>query len=82
MTNPFEAVTKTRKKSEPIEKETLQVHKTGRTDRKDKVFIGGYFNKGAAIQLKIIGAEESRTNQELLEEALDLLFIKKGKTRF
>lgn len=82
MTNPFEAVTKSRKKSQSVENEKIQVKQNAREDRKDKVFIGGYFNKSKATQLKIIGAEESKTNQNLLEEALDLLFIKKGKERF
>ncbi len=49
--------------------------------RKDKVLIAGHFSKDVSKQLKFIGVEEEKTNQELLEEALDLLFVKKGKKR-
>jgi len=49
--------------------------------RKDKVLIAGHFSKDISKQLKFIGVEEEKTNQELLEEALDLLFVKKGKKR-
>ena len=47
--------------------------------RKGKVLIAGHFQKNISKQLKLIGIEEDKTNQELLEEALDLLFVKKGK---
>lgn len=42
--------------------------------------IAGHFNPKIARQLRIIAAEEDTTIQALLEEALDLLFIKKGKS--
>jgi len=41
--------------------------------------IAGHFDPKVARQLRIIAAEEDRTIQALLEEALDLLFVKKGK---
>jgi len=50
------------------------------TKARDKtVLIGGHFSPEVAKQLKILAAEEETTNQALLEEALNLLFIKKGK---
>lgn len=42
--------------------------------------IAGHFNPKIARQLRIIAVEEDTTVQALLEEALNLLFIKKGKT--
>ena len=49
--------------------------------RKNTVLIGGHFPPSVAKQLGILAAEESTTKQELLGEALDLLFVKKGKSR-
>ena len=43
--------------------------------------IGGHFPPPVARQLAIIAAEEGTTKQGLLAEALDLLFVKKGKSR-
>ena len=43
--------------------------------------IGGHFEPAVARQLRLIAAEEDTTIQALLAEALDLLFVKKGKTR-
>ena len=50
-------------------------------ENKDGVTIGGTFPKAVRQQLKILAAEEDTTNQDLLEEALNLLFTKKGKKR-
>jgi hypothetical protein len=50
-----------------------------RPSRVGKRLIGGHFPKHVAQQLKILAAEEDTTEQALLAEALDLLFIKKGK---
>lgn len=47
--------------------------------RKDKRLIGGHFPVSVAKHLKILAAEEGTSVQALLEEALDLLFVKKGK---
>lgn len=47
--------------------------------RSEKVLIGGHFGKEWSRQLAIIAAEEDTTKQALLEEALNLLFVKKGK---
>lgn len=43
--------------------------------------VGGHFPTSVLKQLKIIAAEEGTTNQALLEEALNLLFVKKGKKK-
>ncbi len=49
--------------------------------RAGRVLIGGHFPPDVSKQLAIIAAEEGTTKQDLLEEALDLLFVKKGKKR-
>jgi hypothetical protein len=49
--------------------------------RDGKRFIGGHFDPKVAKQLKLLAAEEESTLQQLMEEALDLLFLKKGKGR-
>lgn len=46
-----------------------------------RVLIGGHFPPNVARQLALISAEDSITKQDLLAEALDLLFVKKGKAR-
>lgn len=43
--------------------------------------VAGHFDPRIARQLRMIAAEEDSTVQALLEEALDLLFVKKGKAR-
>lgn len=43
--------------------------------------IGGHFAPEVSTQLRIIAAEEGTTIQSLLAEALDDLFVKKGKAR-
>jgi len=48
---------------------------------KETVLVGGHFPPAVLKQLRIIAAEEGTTNQSLLEEALDLLFVKKGKAK-
>ena len=50
-----------------------------RPSRRGKRLVGGHFPPDVARQLKIIAAEEGTSVQALLEEALDLLFVKKGK---
>lgn len=51
----------------------------GRGARAGTKLIAGHFDPGVSRQLRLIAAEEDRTVQSLLEEALDLLFVKKGK---
>jgi hypothetical protein len=43
--------------------------------------IAGHFPRHVGKQLKMIALEEDTTLQALLEEALNLLFIKKGKQK-
>jgi hypothetical protein len=50
-----------------------------RPSRAGRRLIAGHFEPKVAKQLKLLAAEEDTTVQALLEEALDLLFIKKGK---
>lgn len=47
--------------------------------REGKKLIAGHFNPSVAKQLKLLAAEEETSVQSLLEEALDLLFVKKGR---
>jgi hypothetical protein len=50
-----------------------------RPSRQNKRLIGGHFDPAVARRLRRLAAEEDTTVQALLEEALDLLFVKKGK---
>lgn len=47
--------------------------------REGTVLIGAHLPQSVQKQLKILSAEESKSHQELLTEALNLLFIQKGK---
>ncbi len=58
-----------------------QLPKEKVTGRGGSVMIGAHFPKRVQKQLKIIAAEEDMTHQALIEEALDLLFVKKGKSQ-
>lgn len=51
------------------------------SSRRGTTLIGGHFPEPIARQLRLLAAEEGTTNQELIREALDLLFTKKGKKR-
>lgn len=59
-------------------RETRQA-KSQRPSRKGTKLVAGHFDPKVARQLRIIAAEEDTTVQALLEEALDLLFVKKGR---
>ena len=50
-----------------------------RASREGKHLIAGHFSPKVLTALKIIAAEERKTQQQLLEEALNLLFVKKGR---
>ena len=67
-----------RKKSAPAKTEP-KAEKFFRPSREGRKLIAGHFSLKTAKQLKILAAEEDTTVQALLEEALDLLFVKKGK---
>jgi hypothetical protein len=49
--------------------------------RDGKRFVGAHFHPEVARQLKMLAAEDGTTIQELLEQAVDLLFVKNGKTK-
>ena len=49
--------------------------------RRGTKLIGGHFAPEVSTQLRIIAAEEGATVQSLLAEALDDLFVKKGRSR-
>ena len=50
-----------------------------RPSRDGRRLIAGHFDPKVAKQMKLLAAEEETTVQALLEEALDLLFVKKGR---
>ena len=47
--------------------------------REDTVFIGSHVPTATAKQLRLLAVEEETSNEALIREALDLLFLKKGK---
>jgi hypothetical protein len=49
--------------------------------RAGRVLIAAHFAPEVQRQLRITAAEESRTVQSLMAEALDLLFAKRGKPK-
>lgn len=49
--------------------------------RQGTKLIGGHFAPAISTQLRILAAEEGTTVQSLLGEALDDLFVKKGRSR-
>lgn len=49
--------------------------------RQGTKLIGGHFSPEVSTQLRILAAEEGTTVQKLLGEALDDLFVKKGRSR-
>lgn len=55
--------------------------KPASSGRQGTKLIGGHFAPEVSTQLRIIAAEEGTTVQNLLAEALDDLFVKKGKGR-
>jgi hypothetical protein len=50
-----------------------------RPSRDGRRFLGGHFDPKVVRQVKMLAAEEDTTTQALLEEALDMLFVKKGR---
>jgi hypothetical protein len=56
-----------------------QREKFHRPSRDGRRLIAGHFDPKVAKQLKLLAAEEDTTVQALLEEALNLLFVKKGR---
>ena len=52
-----------------------------RPSRDGRRFLGGHFEPKVVRQMKMLAAEEDTTTQALLEEAIDLLFLKKGRDK-
>lgn len=52
-----------------------------RPSRDNRRFVGGHFAPAVGKQLRMIAVEDETTVQALLEEALDLLFVKKGRQK-
>ncbi len=55
--------------------------KPAASGRQGTKLIGGHFAPEVSTQLRILAAEEGTTVQRLLAEALDDLFVKKGRGR-
>ena len=55
--------------------------KPASSGRQGTKLIGGHFAPEVSTQLRILAAEEETTVQNLLAEALDDLFVKKGRGR-
>ena len=55
--------------------------RTAPSGRQGTKLIGGHFPPEVSTQLRILAAEEGTTVQKLLGEALDDLFVKKGRSR-
>ena len=58
---------------------TPEPKKFHRPSRDNRRFIGGHFHPNVAKQLRMLAADDDTTAQALLEEALNLLMVKKGK---
>ena len=70
---------KPKTKRAKVANQSKPVAKTKAKPRGKTVLVGGHFQPAVLKQLRIIAAEEDTTNQALLEEALNLLFVKKGR---
>ena len=79
--NPLQAVLDRQlPKEAPAPAETSPAPaKFHRPVRNGRRFMGGHFEPNVLKQMKWLAVEEDTTTQKLLEEAIDLLFIKKGK---
>lgn len=53
--------------------------KAPRPSRDGRRFLGGHFEPHVVRQMRMLAAEEDTTVQALLEEAVDLLFVRKGR---
>lgn len=52
-----------------------------RPSRDNRRFVGGHFDPLVGKQLRMLAVEDDTTVQALLEEALDMLFVKKGRQK-
>ena len=83
MTNSLQAALN-KIKNDEVEKENKvsirkSITQTHNNTRKGTVLIGAHVSPKVQKQLKILAAEEEQTQQFLIEEALNLLFVKYGK---
>lgn len=80
--NPLQAVLDRELPKEPAtpppSSEPKRFHRPVRDGRR---FMGGHFDPKVIKHMKHLAVEEDTTTQALLEEAIDLLFLKKGKGR-
>lgn len=70
-----------RPKAKSAPAKTVPAPKATQPGRTGTKLIGGHFPPEVSTQLRIIAAEEDTTIQALLAEALDDLFVKKGKKK-
>jgi hypothetical protein len=79
--NPLQAVLdrQTPKDVPAAAEPTSPPTKFHRPVRDGRRFMGGHFEPNVLKQMKWLAVEEDTTTQKLLEEAIDLLFLKKGK---
>jgi hypothetical protein len=71
-------------KANKAESEKVQERESGkfyRPVRDGRRFVGAHLPPEVARQLRLISAEDDTTIQALLEEAIDLLFVKKGRAK-
>lgn len=85
-TNSLQAALDRARDREPTPIEETRSSEAGKADsggfrqpsREGRKLVAGHFDPKVAKKLKVLAAEEESTIQALLEEAIDLLFIKKG----
>ena len=84
MGNQFEEAAKKRKQqgatidvSTAAEEQTISPH--ARPSRKDTKHIGGYYPPEVSKQLRLIALEEDNSVQDLLAEAIDMIFQSRQK---
>ena len=65
----------------PQEEGTSPSPRFHRPSRDNRRFVGGHFAPAVGKQLRMIAVEDETTVQALLEEAQDLLFVKKGRQK-
>lgn len=64
----------------PMSAEPVQTAASSKPpSREGKKFVGAYFSPEVSTQLKILSAKSGQTNQDLLGEALNLLFVHYGE---
>ena len=72
---------KPRRAKQPSAADEGKPAKFSRPSRDNRRFVGGHFDPAVGKQLRLIAVEDDTTVQALLEEALDLLFVKKGRQK-